>query len=341
MKTTHMLLVAGAVTAIVLSAPIANAIVFRPLVVINPTGAVRIQQGLPCGGQLDTMRPIIGGRIDVTPSTIPSDTRVPLIFFNLTRMDLFLEPFSVRQQCRGIEATAEFYEIGLRLARAVVVPGEQDGPPELRRFRFTIPKDQFLVSLSIRDNAPTPQPERRYKKPSEDVTGVIDLLAQTVEIHVTLASRMHFRAGCVGEHCTIDEFQDGSQGADVRGEIVPPDRDSDHDGIPDLVDNCPRTRNPSQAPDAIPPSVSCTAVGRPGGSFQVSAADDCSSLVTIRLGPFTIRNGEVIQIEQTGQPGVRLLNDRGNGIRHFQVGNGEALVSATDASGNTANAACR
>src|SRR5262245_6346445 len=114
MKITHMLLAAGAVTAIVLSAPTADATVQRPLVVINPTGAVHIQQGLPCGGQLDITRSIIGGRIDVTPSTIPADTRGgPPIFFDFTRMDLHLEPFSVRHQCRGIEVTAEFYEIGL------------------------------------------------------------------------------------------------------------------------------------------------------------------------------------------------------------------------------------
>src|SRR5262245_9096241 len=177
MKTTRMLLVAGAVTAVVLSAPIANAVVFRPLVVNNPTGAVHIQQGLPCGGQLDPTRSIIGGRIDVTPSAIPPPPRVdaaPQIFFNLTRMDLLLEPFSVRHQCRGIEVTAEFYEIGLQLARAVVVPGEEDGPGT-GRFRFTIPKDQFLVYQSVRDNFPFPQPERMYKKPSEAVTGVIDL----------------------------------------------------------------------------------------------------------------------------------------------------------------------
>jgi hypothetical protein len=51
-------------------------------------------------------------------------------------------------------------------------------------------------------------------------------------------------------------------------------------------------------------------------------------------------NGEVIQIQETGQAGVRLLGDV-KGVRQFQVGKGEAFITATDAAGNSANAACR
>jgi hypothetical protein len=417
MKTKRTLLVAGALTAIVLSAPRVNAVVLRPLVVINPAGTVRIQQALPCRNDLDTTRPIAGGRIDITPSVIPADVRQQILF-QLTRMDLFLAPFSVHRECRGIAATAEFFEIGVRLARAVIFTGEPDGPLELRRYSFTIPKEQFLIFESILDNAPVRQPETMYQKPSEDVTGLIDLGRGAVEIHVALASRLRFRAGCtVGNHCLIDEQLDGMQRADVAGIMVDPAADSDGDRVPDLTDNCPLVANPTQAPvptpvltpppnvtlnacqdhnigtaqandvcharpvvitnnapakfaigpnlvtwsandgidpivtaqqtvtisavDTTPPTVACLGVPPPGGSFRVSAADDCGGRLTIRLGTYRLANGEVIQIQETGQPGVRLIGTVGGNIRHFQVGKGQAIITATDASGNSANAACR
>jgi hypothetical protein len=300
---------------------------------------VRIQQGLPCGDDLDTTRPIAGGRIEVAPAIVP-DSRTEMRF-NLTRVDLLLAPFSVRRQCQGIDATAEFYEIGVRLARGVIFTGEEIGPLGSRLFRFSIPKDEFLVEESILDNAPVPQPEKVFQKPTEDVTGLIDLLNGRVEIHVALASRLRFRAGCVGDRCLIDEIKDGTQGADVQGSIVAPTSDRDGDGVPDVIDNCPRTPNPSQGPDTTAPNASCVPSNRLGGSFQVSGADDCSNPVTLRLGPFTLGNGEVIQIQETGKPGVRLLADRSNDVRHFQVGKGEAIVRATDMAGNSANAACK
>ena len=82
MTTKRTLLVAGAVSAIVLSAPLANAVALRPLIVTDPTGSVRIQQGMPCGDDLDITRPIVAGRIEVTPMTIEPDTRDPQISFN-------------------------------------------------------------------------------------------------------------------------------------------------------------------------------------------------------------------------------------------------------------------
>ena len=418
MKTKRTLLAAGAVTAIVLSAPMANAVVLRSLVVLDPAGTVRIQQALPCGDDLDTTRPIAGGRIDVTPAVIAADVRGGIVF-DLTRMDLFLAPFSVHRECRGIAATAEFFEIGVRLARAVIFTGEPDGPLELRRYRFTIPKEQFLIYESVLDNAPVRQPETMYQKPSEDVTGVIELLRGSVEIHVALASRLRFRAGCtVGNHCLIDEVKDGTQRADVAGIMVDPAADTDHDGVPDLTDNCPRVANPTQSPvptpvltpprdvtlnscqnhdigtaqasdvcharpvvitnnapalfaigqnlvtwsasdgidpivtarqmvtiaavDTTPPTVSCMAVTPPGRTFQVSAADDCGGRLTIRLGTYSLANGELMQIQETGQPGVRLVGTVGaDGFRHFQVGRGEGIVMATDAAGNVARAVCR
>ena len=74
---------------------------------------------------------------------------------------------------------------------------------------------------------------------------------------------------------------------------------------------------------------------------MVTAFDSCAAPI-IRLGSFVIANGETIKINQTGQPGVRLMNDvSADHIRHFQVGRGEGIITATDPSGNVGTALCR
>ena len=74
---------------------------------------------------------------------------------------------------------------------------------------------------------------------------------------------------------------------------------------------------------------------------MVTAFDSCPAPI-IRLGSFVIAKGETIKINRTGQPGVRLLNDvSSDNLRHFQVGKGEAVITATDPSGNVGTALCR
>ena len=93
--------------------------------------------------------------------------------------------------------------------------------------------------------------------------------------------------------------------------------------------------------DTVPPTVSCVPAGPPGGTFQVSATDACDTPV-IRLGSFVLANAERIKINETGQSGVTLINDIGpDHVRHFHVGKGEGVITATDASGNVASAICR
>jgi len=93
--------------------------------------------------------------------------------------------------------------------------------------------------------------------------------------------------------------------------------------------------------DTTPPTVSCRLVQSPGNAFLVSSADACG-LAPIMLGSYVIANGETIAIEETGQSGVTLNNTVTNdGIRHFKVGKGQAVVTATDGSGNVSSAVCR
>jgi hypothetical protein len=414
MNSNRTRLVAGTSSAIVLSAPLALALV-PSLILTNFTGTLRIHQGVPCGGVVDVTTSVAGGRMDITPSLVRGDVIGAGVPFNLTRLVLFYTPFSVHHACNGISATAEFHEIGVRLASAVKFTGQAIGE---RRYSFSIPREQFLIYESVLDNLPVQQPETSYHRPSEAVTGVIDLGRGTSELHIVLASRMRFRAGCVRKRCIIDEVWNGTQTTDISGIILVPGTDTDDDGVPDLIDNCPLVANPTRSPvptpvltpppdvtlnscqdhnigtaqardvcnarpvfitnnapakfavgpnlvtwsgndgidpivtarqtvtinavDRTPPTVSCTAVHPPPGrGFQVSAVDDCGGRLTHQLGAFTLDEGEVIQMNETGRPGVRLIGTIGGNIRHFQVGKGEGVIRATDAAGNVARATCR
>jgi hypothetical protein len=232
MNIKHTVVVAAAVSAVMLSAPRADAAGSSPLIVTAPTGSVRIQQALPCGDPVDVTSPIASGRIEVTPSLVREQVTI-----NLSRLDLFLTPFSVHRACSGFDATADFTEIGVQLASSVTVAAEPLGTGDAGQYAFTIPKDQFLIYESILDTVGgARRSERAYQKPSDDVTGVIDLRSRTVQIHVALASQLHFRAGCVRDACVIDVVKAGTQIADIQGTIV----------------------------DTTPPTVSCSALTTPG-----------------------------------------------------------------------------
>jgi hypothetical protein len=93
--------------------------------------------------------------------------------------------------------------------------------------------------------------------------------------------------------------------------------------------------------DTVAPDVSCAPAAPPGGTFLVTATDACSPPV-IRLGSFIIANGERIKIEEIGKPGITLVGTVGpDRIRHFHVGKGEGLITATDPSNNVGSAVCR
>jgi hypothetical protein len=114
--------------------------------------------------------------------------------------------------------------------------------------------------------------------------------------------------------------------------------------------------------DTTPPTVTCVqsvnpsgknvpAAGdnpksgqNPDGFYQVGATDVCTlaSAVTITLGSVTLGQGETIKITQSpGQSGVTLVNEMGQlAIKHFRVGPGDAVITATDAAGNVATVSC-
>ena len=321
MKTQLTFLAAWVLSVIVLTGSPARAAGQQPLVITDLRGAARTQLQLPCGDPVDETASIESGRMEIRPEILMRELQIVSVTFDLTRLDLFLTPFEVHRACDGIDATAAFREIGLRLAGAVRFPGEPVGAPGSGLFRFTIPKEQFLIYESIVDNAPVPQPEKAYMRPSQDVFGVIDLRREIVQLHVVLHSQVRFRVGCErGGRCLIDQTEDVTQTADVAG----------------VGGSC---RVPPS--DTTPPTVSCTATKPPAHGFLVLASDDACVPPTITLGPYTLANGEVIQIQVTGQPGVRLVHTSRDGIRRFRVGRGDAVVTATDLAGNASTASCR
>ena len=408
MTSMRTRLLAGTVMAIVLSAPLALAL-GPGLIFTNFQGTLHISQGVPCGAVIEGTTTIAGGRMDIMPTVLRGDAAQ----FNLTRLEMFFTPFSARFECDGIGATADFREIGARLVSPVTFTGQAIGE---RRYSFTIPKEQFPIFESVLNNLPVPQPETGYRRPSEDVTGEIDLGRGTAALHIAVASRLRFRVGCAGDSCTIDEELDGRHTTSLTAIVHPPGTDTDGDDVADLSDNCPLVPNSNQSPvptpvitappnvtlgscqspnigtaqavdvcnarpvfisnnapaqftpgahvvtwmanngidrivtaqqtvtitDGTAPVVSCTAVQPLGGSVRVAAADNCSGPATLKLGSFTLAGNEVIKIQETGRPGVRLIGTVGpDRVRHFQVGKGEAVITATDAAGNVATVVCR
>ena len=328
MKTQLTLLVAGLLSAIALMGSQAGAAGQQPLVITDLRGAVRTQLKLPCGDPIDEATPIESGRMDIRPEILTREGAILSVTFDLTRLDLFLTPFAVQRACGGIDATAAFREIGVRLAGAVRFPGEAVGAPGSGQYRFVIPREQFLIYESIVDNAPVPQPETRYERPSQDVFGVIDLARKIVQLHVVLNTQVRFRAGCVrGGRCLIDQREAVTQTADVVG-------------VGGSCRTAPSVATTSLS-DTTPPTVSCTATNSLGSRFLVLASDDDCVPPTITLGPYPLTNGAVIQLQVTDQPGVQVRNTSRNGIEHFQVGRGDAVVKATDLAGNASTARCR
>jgi cysteine-rich repeat protein len=106
--------------------------------------------------------------------------------------------------------------------------------------------------------------------------------------------------------------------------------------------------------DTTAPTVSCVESYNPStknvpkasntnqdGFYKVGASDICSTPV-IKIGSFTLANGETIKITQTpGKSGVTYVNTMGPAaIKHFQVGPGDAVITATDGAGNSSSVTC-
>lgn len=112
----------------------------------------------------------------------------------------------------------------------------------------------------------------------------------------------------------------------------------------DLAGNTATATQKVTVVDLVPPTVYCvpTTPNSPTGtSFRVSAIDSCTANPVIKIGSYVLKDGEIIMINETGQPGIRLHNDISKeGYRQFHVGKGEAVITAVDESGNVGSVVC-
>jgi len=110
-----------------------------------------------------------------------------------------------------------------------------------------------------------------------------------------------------------------------------------------------------QVVDTTPPVVACVPSVNPSGGnvppgtnpdgfYQVSATDICTlaSNITIKIGNYTLAQGETIKIVQApGTSGVTLVTEMGPlHIKLFRVGPNDGVITATDGSGVTGNVTC-
>ena len=481
MMRMWMLRLIGGVSVVALAGALAQSADLQPMVVAGLGGTLHIQQGVPCDDDVNQTTAVTAGRLELTPSEgvdVGGNKR-----FVLTKANVSFAPFSIHRSCLGFDRTRNHTEVGVQLGQAVSFTATAAGGGA---YNVTIPKESFQLFTATVVNGDV---ETGQKHPSQDVTGTINLTTGAVSLHVVLATRVHFEAGCVLGACVIDETRNGTLTADLTGTIVFPDRDAD--GVADRNDNCPFVANPTQAAvatpvvtppfnltlascadrrigkaiaadvcdggpviltnnapglfavgpnavtwtgedakhrlgtatqivtvvdttdpiftsvppdvsmnncgpaplglptatddcagtvgftnnapasfpvgttivtwtatdasanqatatqsvtvvDTVAPTVACVPAGPPGGTFRVTATDACTTTPAIRLGSFTIANGERIKINEVGKSGVKLIGTVGpDHIRHFHVGKGEAVIVATDPSSNVGSAICR
>jgi len=380
MKTKWMRLVTGSASGIALAATLVHSADLQPMVVQNITGILHIVQKLPCDTVLTRDTPITRGRIVITPAegfdvaggksftltgftisfapfTISaSDARRDGVFNVTIPKDDFLifEAAIVdgRSSERGFQHPSEDVTGTIDLTRGTVAvhvvvarsihfkegcsigcvidevdPGtltvdlsgpitfpdvDRDGVPDRAdNCRLVANPDQSLV--------PTPT----IRTPA-DVT-----LASCADHHIGLAGAADI---CDAAPVTVTNNAPSlfAVGANVVTWTA-------HDT---KLRTATDTQNVTIV-DTTPPTVTCVPGGPPGGTFQVSAFDACDVPV-IRLGTFVLANGERIKIEAVGKPGVTLINDVGpDHLRHFHVGKGENVITATDASHNVGSAICK
>ena len=278
MTKTWMRALVGGVSGVALATAMARGADFRPMVVTSPTGTLRIEQGVPCGDDVDVTRPITGGRLEFSPADGIDVAGGKA--FALTRLALSFEPFSVHRECRGIGETRNYTELSAELVRTVFFTATPSGPGV---YVFRIPKTAFRIHQGAIVNGSV---DAGYTQPSEDVTGTINFTLGTIQMHAGVATRLRFQGGCTTLGCVINEDKNGALTLDISGPIVFPDVDAD--GVPDRSDNCRFVPNPTQTPVATPvvtPPFNLTIASCANHRIGTAvAADVCDG------GPMALRN---------------------------------------------------
>jgi hypothetical protein len=107
--------------------------------------------------------------------------------------------------------------------------------------------------------------------------------------------------------------------------------------------------------DTTAPGGVCTASFNPSGGniprasrqnedgfYRVSSSDIVTASPTIKVGSYTLNQGETVKFTQSpGLNGVAFVGTMGpQNIRHFRVGSGDPVLTITDEAGNISTQTC-
>jgi hypothetical protein len=238
MKTRCMLFViVASVAGFSGMASVAEGSDFRPAIVTNLTGNLTLEQDIPCGGHVTRTPAVTGGLMELTPAEGIDQSGNKL--FVLNRVYVRFAGFDASGSCGPVSDSVTYTNLVVSLQRAVSLTAVPSGGGG---YSFTIPKGDFLIKVVDLNDGDL---EQSYKRPSQDVTGSINLTTGAFHLHVVTAQTIHFESDPF-----IDEDDDGTVTADVNGTIAFPD--SDGDGVPDRTDTCVFGANPDQSPVPTP-----------------------------------------------------------------------------------------
>lgn len=284
MKTKWTMLVAGLLAGLPVAGRAADPNL-RPLVVTNLSGELRIEQDLPSAcGDVDQATPVTGGRLEITPAE-GYEAGGGARRFDLIRASVTFAPFLVRRSCYTHSEARDYTALAVQLGVAAApMEGAPAGPDV---FTLSASRDDVVFYEAATVNG---RLETGYKRPSEDLTGTLDLAGGTASFRVVIATKIHIKGGCVPViGCAVDDDYHGTLTATISGTLVFPD--ADEDGVPDRDDNCALVANRDQRPVANP-------VVRPPADLTVS------SCAVSRIGL-----GTVIDICDLKTASVGLSND--------------------------------
>jgi hypothetical protein len=197
--------------------------------IVDTGGQMRIQLDLPLADDVDLTTPVTVGRVELAPiEFIPGLAG----HFWLNRINLSFAPFSINRFFYGDHA---FTSVGASLKESVSFWAVESQPGV---YTFTILPEELTLYGAALDNSDV---KAGTQHPSEDVTGTIDLNANTFEARAVFTESDEILGQDVGGPLTIT----------LNG-VIAAGPDTDGDGVPDVRDNCVLTPNPGQQPVASP-----------------------------------------------------------------------------------------
>jgi hypothetical protein len=218
MRPAHTLL---AISLATFATPVAAA---GNMVVVNPSGQMRIQLDIPAADDVDQTTPITQGRIELAP---PEGVPVPGgRYFMLTVANLRFADFTID---RWVIEAQHVRQLAANLREVVSFTASTASPGV---YTFSIPSNRASIYGGAIVNG---EMKNGVDRP-DSFTGTIDLNAGTFQATVVVPK--HSDCGWV-PHCTVD----GRLTIRLSGVLGP---DTDGDGVRDSADNCPRVPNPRQ-----------------------------------------------------------------------------------------------